>query len=267
MAGLTQSQIAQLKTIGNRKQTGSSKSPMRSRSSSNKNMDGLMKLANALANGSAAYNSDPLAGSQKKLNDSIKAIMASNSPGGFKNTAAGYSTDKSIKKDKSVFDQVKGALGTGVAGIGQALSLPQTLLTQPIRRLIDPKRNLLKDITSGETTSSSLAGMDWFKGLPTPAKIAIGITSDIATDPLTYVLGAGLIAKLGQAPGIIQKIDKAANVLRAAGRVDDANRLVTFGGNLPAKARVVSVALRMPTLLGSAGHWKKLVSLILVAKP
>ena len=237
MAGLTQSQIAQLKTIGNRKQTGLPKTSTRARSSSNKNMDGLMKLATALANGSAAYNSDPLAGSQKRLNDSIQAIMASNSPGGFKNTAAGYSTDKSIKKDESFFDQVKGALGTGVAGIGQALSLPQTLITQPIRRIIDPKRNLLKDITSGETTSSSLAGTDWFKDLPTPAKIAIGITSDIVTDPLTYVLGAGLIAKLGQAPGIIQKIDKAAEVLRTAGRVDDANRLATFGGNLARKGK------------------------------
>jgi hypothetical protein len=210
---------------------------MRGRSSSNKNMDGLMKLANALANGSAAYDSDPLAGSQKKLNDSIKAIMASNSPGGFKNAAAGYSTDKSIKKDESVFDQVKGALGTGIAGVGQALTLPQTLLTQPIRRIIDPKRNLLKDITSGETVSSALAGADWFKGLPTPAKIAIGITADIATDPLTYVLGAGLITKLGSAPGIIQKIDKASDVLRASGRLDDAERLATFGGNLARKGK------------------------------
>lgn len=196
-----------------------------------------MKLANALASGSAAYNSDPLAGSQKKLNDSIQAIMASNSPGGYKNAAAGYSTDKSIKKDESVFDQVKSGLGTGIAGIGQVLTLPQTLVTQPIRRIIDPKRNLLKDITSGETTSSALAGADWFKGLPTPAKIAIGITADIVTDPLTYVLGAGLITKLGSAPGIIQKIDKATDVLRTAGRLDDAERLATFGGNLARKGK------------------------------
>ncbi len=237
MAGLTQSQIAQLNAIGGRKRAGSSKSPVRGRSSSNKNMDGLMKLAKALASGSAAYNSDPLAGSQKKLNDSIQAIMQSNTPSGFKNAAAGYSTDKSIKKDESVFDQVKGALGTGIAGLSQALALPQTLLTQPIRRVIDPKRNLLKDIVKGETTSSALAGADWFKGLPTPAKITIGISADIATDPLTYVYGAGLITKLGQAPGIIQKIDKASDVLRAAGRVDDANRLVTFGGNLARKGK------------------------------
>jgi hypothetical protein len=233
MAGLSQSQVAKLKTVSSAR-SKTRNSTGRKFSSKDEN---LLKLARGLAAGSYAYNSDPLAGSQKKLNDSIKAIMASNSPGGFKNTAAGYATDKSIKKDESVFDQVKGALGTGISGISQALTVPQTLLTQPIRRLIDPSRNLMKDLGNLETTSSALAGADWFKGLPAPAKIAVGFTADIATDPLTYVLGAGLIAKLGQAPGIIQKIDKASDVLRAAGRVDDANRLVTFGGNLARKGK------------------------------
>lgn len=237
MAGLSQSQVAQLNTIAARNRAKTSKTASRSDSSSLTSNQGLMKLANALANGSSAYNADPLASSQKKLNDSIAAIMASNSPGGFKNTAAGYSTDKTVKKDESVFDQVKGALGTGISGIGQLLSFPETLVTQPVRRLIDPKRNLLKDIVKGETTSSALAGADWFKGLPAPARIAIGITSDIATDPLTYLLGAGLISKLGQAPGIIAKIDKAAQVLKTAGRLEEAERLITFGGNLARKGK------------------------------
>jgi hypothetical protein len=233
MAGLSQSQIAKLKTVSSAR-TKTRNSSGRKFSAKDEN---LLKLARGLAAGSYAYNSDPLAGSQKKLTDSIQAIMQSNSPGGFKNAAAGYSTDKSIKKDESVFDQVKGALGTGISGVGQFLTVPQTLVTQPIRRLIDPSRNLMKDLNNLETTSSSLAGADWFKGLPAPAKIAVGITADIATDPLTYVLGAGLITKLGNAPGIIQKIDKASDVLRAAGRVDDAERLVTFGGNLARKGK------------------------------
>ncbi len=237
MAGLSRSQVAQLNAAGARSRAGTRNSSRGGSSRNKSNMQSLTKLATALANGSYAYNADPLAGSQKKLTDSITAIMQSNAPGGLKNTAAGYSTDKSIKKDESTFDQIKGALGTGIAGLSQALALPQTLVTQPVRRVIDPKRNLLKDIVKGETTSSALAGADWFKGLPTPAKIAIGISADIVTDPLTYVYGAGIITKLGQAPGIIQKIDKASDVLRAAGRVDDATRLSTFGGNLARKGK------------------------------
>ena len=236
MAGLSRSQVAQLNAAGARSRAGRTES-VSSAARNKKNMQSLVKLATALANGNAAYNSDPLAGSQKKLTDSIQAIMQSNAPGGFKNAAAGYSTGKNVKKDESVFDQVKGALGTGISGISQVLTVPQTLLTQPIRRLIDPKRNLLNDIAAGETTSSSLAGADWFKELPTPAKIAIGITADIATDPLTYVLGAGLISKLGNAPGLVEKIDRASDVLRTAGRLDDAERLATFGGNLARKGK------------------------------
>lgn len=237
MAGLSRSQVAQLNTIAARNRA-KPRQPIRSGGSSSLLQNaGLMKLANAVANGSYAYNSDPLAGSQKKLTDSIQAIMQSNAPGGLKNVAAGYSTDKTIKKDQSAFDQIKSGLGTGVAGLAQVLSLPETLVSQPIRRLIDPKRNLLKDIKSGEITSSALAGADWFKGLPTPAKIVIGISADIATDPLTYVLGAGIISKLGQAPGIIQKIDKAFQILKTAGRLEDAERLITFGGNLARKGK------------------------------
>jgi hypothetical protein len=185
---------------------------------------------------SSSGSNKSLEASKKKLADSILAIQGSNAPEWAKADAAKYST-KPKKSDDSLLDTIKGGLGTGVAGLGQILAIPQTLLTQPIRRVIDPKRNLLKDIISGETTSSALAGADWFKGLPAPARIAIGISSDIATDPLTYLLGAGLISKIGQAPGIIQKIDKAADVLRAAGRVDDATRLVTFGGNLARKGK------------------------------
>ncbi len=236
MAGLSASQVAQINAAGARSRAGR-RGSVSSSGRNKSNMQSLVKLATALANGNAAYNSDPLAGPQKKLADSIQAIMQSNAPGGFKNAAAGYSAGKTVKKDESAFDQVKGALGTGISGISQVLSVPQTLLTQPIRRLVDPKRNLLNDIAAGETTSSSLAGADWFKELPTPAKIAIGITADIATDPLTYVVGAGLISKLGNAPGIVEKIDKASDVLRSAGRVDDAERLVTFGGNLARKGK------------------------------
>ncbi len=237
MAGLSRSQVAQLNAAGARSRAGTRNSSRGGSSRNKSNMQSLTKLATALANGSYAANADPLAGSQKKLTDSITAIMQSNAPGGLKNSAAGYSTDKTIKKDKSAFDEIKGALGTGIAGIGQLLSLPETLVSQPIRRLIDPKRNLLKDISNGEITSSSLAGADWFKGLPTPAKIVLGISSDIATDPLTYLLGAGIITKLGQAPGIIAKIDKASQVLKTAGRLDDAERLITFGGNLARKGK------------------------------
>lgn len=177
-----------------------------------------------------------LEASKKKLADSILAIQGSNAPAWAKADAAKYST-KPKKSDDSVFDSIKSGLGTGIAGVAKVLTLPQTLVTQPIRRIIDPSRNLLKDITSGETVSTALAGADWFKGLPTPAKIAVGLTADIATDPLTYLLGAGLITKLGSAPGIIQKIDKATDVLRAAGRIDDAERLATFGGNLARKGK------------------------------
>ena len=237
MAGLSRSQVAQLNAVGARSRAGTRKSSMGGSSRNKSNMDSLVKLARGLAAGSYAYNADPLAGSQKKLTDSIQAIMQSNAPGGLKNVAAGYSTDKTIKKDQSAFDQIKGALGTGVAGLAQVLSLPETLVSQPIRRLIDPKRNLLKDIKGGEITSSALAGADWFKGLPTPAKIVFGISADIATDPLTYLLGAGIISKLGQAPGIIQKIDKASQVLKTAGRVEEAERLITFGGNLARKGK------------------------------
>ena len=229
MAGLSQTQIAQLNAAGSRSRKRSTSAGTKGYSPE------LLKLANALANGNVAYNSDPLAGSQKKLNDSIQAIIASNAPGGFKNAAAKYGTGDKPKQDKSVFDTVKDALGTGISGVGRLLSFPETLVTQPVRRLIDPSRNLLKDITSGETTSSALAGADWFKGLPTPAKIAIGITSDIATDPLTYLLGAGVISKLGQAPGIIAKIEEAIPILKTAGRIEEADRLMQFGGNLARK--------------------------------
>ena len=177
-----------------------------------------------------------LEASKKKLADSILAIQGSNAPAWAKADAAKYST-KSKKSDDSLLDSIKSGLGTGIAGISRVLTIPQTLVTQPIRRIIDPKRNLLKDIMGGETVSSALAGADWYKGLPTPAKIAVGITADIATDPLTYLLGAGVISKLGSAPGLIQKIDKATDVLRVAGRLDDAERLATFGGNLARKGK------------------------------
>ena len=177
-----------------------------------------------------------LEGSKKKLADSILAIQGSNAPAWAKADAAKYST-KPKKSDDSLFDTIKSGLGTGVAGLGQVLALPETLLTQPIRRLIDPKRNLLKDIVKGETTSSALAGADWFKGLPAPAKIVIGIGADIATDPLTYVFGAGLITKLGQAPGIAMKIERAVTVLKTAGRLEEAERLSVIGGNLLRKGK------------------------------
>lgn len=177
-----------------------------------------------------------LEGSKKKLADSILAIQGSNAPAWAKADAAKYST-KPKKSDDSLFDTIKSGLGTGVAGLGQVLSLPETLVSQPIRRLIDPKRNLLKDIKNGEITSSALAGADWFKGLPLPAKIVIGIGADIATDPLTYVFGAGLITKLGQAPGIALKMEKAITVLKDAGRVEEAARFTEISGNLLRKGK------------------------------
>lgn len=234
MAGLSSSQVAQLNAAGARSRSVRKGTATGSARNKN-NLQSLSKLAAALANGNAAYNSDPLAGSQKKLSDSIQAIMASNSPGGFKNAAAGYAAGAKPKQDQSVFDQVKSALGTGIEGVGRVLSIPETLITQPVRRIFDPKRNLANDIANGETTSSTLANADWFKNLPTPAKIIVGIGSDIVTDPLTYVLGAGLISKLGEAPGIIAKIEEAVPILKDAGRVAEADKLAEFGGNLARK--------------------------------
>lgn len=185
----------------------------------------LDALASAFAKTSSSSSSDYLNSAQAKLAQSIANINNSNAPMGNKLAATGEAVGQK-KGSKSFFDRM-----------GQVLSLPLTTVTSSIARIVDPKRNFLKDIRSGVTPPEIFATQDWYKQLPTVAKIGVGLGTSIALDPLTYLAGSGVISKLGGAAGISKLTEDAAIAARAAGSVDDAARLSNIAGNLVRKGQ------------------------------
>lgn len=175
----------------------------------------IQALANASRN--VTFPND-LTGQKKKLADSAAAIFNSNAPQSVKNQAGKV---QSGSKDESALTRLLNVLGK-----------PKTAVVAGVSRLVDDERNFLKDLRNNVGTADVLAKADWFKDLPTPVKIGIGITGDIALDPLTYIAPQSAISKIGGAAGLSRVAGEAAIAAKAAGAVDDAARLETIAGRL-----------------------------------
>jgi len=186
--------------------------------------DQIKAIAGAFAVTSAG-SSDYLANAQAKLAQSIANINNSNAPVSSK-LAATSKAPGSKKETKSFVDRV-----------GQVVSFPLTAVTSSAARFFDPKRNFLKDLTSGVTPPDIFATQEWYKGLDPVTKIAVGLGTSIALDPLTYLAGAGVISKAGGAAGISKLAETAAIGARTAGEVEDAARLSNIAGNLIRKGQ------------------------------
>lgn len=186
----------------------------------------LEVLAGAFAGTSAASGSpNYLANAQAKLAQSIANINNSNASVGTKLSAT--SNAPGMKKESKSFTD----------RLFQAVNLPLTTVTSSIARVADPKRNFLNDIRSGVTPPEIFATQDWYQKLTPVSKIAIGLGTSIAIDPLTYLAGAGILTKAGGAAGISKLAETAALSARAAGNVDDAARLTNIAGNLVRKGQ------------------------------
>jgi len=148
---------------------------------------------------------DPLAGSKNALDSRIAAILQSDAPDSYKQTALGQTSSK--KQSESWWEKTLNVLGK-----------PQAATLAVIRRVADPKSNILKDIRNNIRTSDILENQDWFKDLPGVAKFGIGLAGDIATDPLTYLTAGAASTAVGGARGASKLAYTAANAAEAAGR-------------------------------------------------
>lgn len=159
---------------------------------------------------------DPLAGSKNALDSRIAAILQSDAPDSYKQTALGQTSSK--KQSESWWEKTLNILGK-----------PQSATLALIRRVADPKSNVLKDIQNNIRTSDVLENQDWFKGLPGIAKFGIGLAGDIATDPLTYLTAGTASTAVGGARGASKLAYAAANAAEIAGNADKALDLATLG--------------------------------------
>lgn len=176
------------------------------------------------ASAQSASSNDPLKSAQIRLANSIANINNSDAPLGSKKNATkqadtGGDSESFLTKALNILGKSGVAVRASIAGA------------------LDDERNYMKDLRNNVGTRELLDKADWFKGLPNPVKIAIGIGGDIITDPLTYLTGSGVISAAGGAAGISEKLADAAVALKAAGKVDDAERATKIAGNLLRKGK------------------------------
>ena len=184
-------------------------------SSSGGKRSGDADIVAALIRASAGTK-DPLGGSKNALDAKVAAILASNAPDTVKQSVLKQSS--SAPKNESWWEQGLNILGK-----------PKSLVVAAAGRTADPKRNLLKDVQRNIGVSGLLENQDWYKNLPGAAKFAIGLTGDIALDPLTYLAGAGALTKIGGASGAAKLAFNASAVAGAAGDVNKAAQLAAIG--------------------------------------
>ena len=219
--GATASAINSL-SAAMRKNAQSNRSKPRSASETEK----LQALAAAFAGTSAtaAAGATPLDSAKARLYNSIANINNSDAPASAKKKATDQADTS--KDNESFLTRALNVLGK-----------PKTAVVAGISRLVDDERNFLKDLENNVGVADVLAKADWFKDLPTPAKIAVGITGDIALDPLTYLMGSGVITKAGSVTGIADKLTDVARTAEKAGDLATAKRATELGGNLLRKGQ------------------------------
>lgn len=166
---------------------------------------------------------DYLNSAQAKLAQSIANINNSNAPLGSKMSATGQAVGMD-GNPKSFLDRVL-----------DVVNKPLAVTTAGVARIADPRRNFLKDIRANVTPAEIFATQDWYKGLPMPAQLTVGLGSAIALDPLTYLAPSAKLAKLGNAGGLARKADEAAILAKAAGQSKEAKKLGDIAGRLVTK--------------------------------
>ena len=186
-----------------------------SSSSTRRKRSGDADIVAALIRASAGTK-DPLGGSKNALDAKVAAILASNAPDTVKQSVLKQSS--SAPKNESWWEQGLNILGK-----------PKSLIVAAVGRTADPRRNLLKDVQRNIGVGGLLENQDWYKNLPGAAKFAIGLTGDIALDPLTYLAGAGALTKIGGASGAAKLAFNASAAAGAAGDVNKAAQLASIG--------------------------------------
>lgn len=182
---------------------------------------------------------DQLEVAKAKLLKSIEAIQQSDAPDGYKRGAGSNAPGKSPSNE----NMLEKALNV--------LQKPGVITRSTIAGMIDPKRNLFRDVRDNTSTTDLLGKADWFKDLPAPVKIALGFAGDIATDPLTYLAPQTAITKAGGAAGVAAELApkallgfKEATALNAAGdaagaaaKLAEANLAQDLAGRLVMKGK------------------------------
>ena len=169
---------------------------------------------------------------KKLLNDRIGYINASDAQQSAKDAASGHALGHN---GENALEKLFHILGK-----------PKTAVVAGIAHLVDPKRNFMADLRHNVGTADVLSNADWFKSLPTWAKIGVGVAGDIAADPLTHI---GPQALLGSAAELSQETLTASTAARkaaeeataigdtaaAATHTANADRLAEIAGNLSRK--------------------------------
>lgn len=195
----------------------------RSRRSSTRLSAAQIDALSSAFRGSSGFGGTPqdyLASAQAKLAQSIANINNSNAPLGSKLSATGKAVGMG-GESKSFLDRLL-----------DVVNKPLAVTTAGVARAVDPNRNFLKDVRANVTPAEIFSKQDWYKGLPLPAQLAVGLGSAIALDPLTYLAPSAKLAKLGDAVGLARKADEAAILAKSAGQIDDAKRLGEISGRL-----------------------------------
>lgn len=182
--------------------------------------------AAALAALKAPKTTDKLASQKKRLETSAYAIINSDAPFSSKLEA--------LKKLDT--GQRKGGEGLLTRALN-ILNKPLAITTAGVARVADPNRNFLADVRNNITPTEIFATQKWFQDLPTAGKIAVGIGSSIALDPLTYIAPSAKLAALGDAAGLSKSLKSAARAAEVAGNFEDAARARTIAGNLLRKGQ------------------------------
>lgn len=211
-------------------------------------------------------------------NAKVAAILASNAPNGAKDAAASVG-----KHEDSSWQTFLNVLGKG-----------KTAVVAGVAHTVDPNRNFMNDMKNNVGTGDVLAGADWYKDLPTWAKIGVGLVGDVAADPLTYLSGAGAIGKIGGARGaaklafeastaattaaetskfaqlgqkaakgmsLLSPVEKDAIAALAvkAGKIDDGAKLGGLYMNVPGTGRIVRGAAKKMGLTGPQARQIQLI--------
>lgn len=216
--------LAALNAAFSKTRTSGGSRPVR-RSSTKLSGAQIAALSAAFGGGSSfgGTSQDYLNSAQAKLAQSIANINNSNAPLGSKMSATGQAVGMG-GSPKSFLDRVL-----------DVVNKPLAVVTAGVARNVDPKRNFLKDIRANVTPADIFATQDWYKGLPMPAQLTVGLGSAIALDPLTYLAPSAKLAKLGNAAGLARKADEAAILAKAAGQSKEAKKLGDIAGRLVTK--------------------------------
>ncbi len=171
-----------------------------------------------------------------KLSGSIGNIANSDAPLSDKLKAASKAVGEKDKKESNLVKALN------------LITKPKTAIVAGISRVVDTDRNFLKDLRANVGTGDVLAGADWYKNLPTAAKIAVNLTGDIALDPLTYLAPQALITKVGGGFGIATKAAEGASKARTlAGVAAKSGDNVAAAGHLATATKLEGAAQQLAT--------------------